>query len=131
MSVINDVMEAVIGLMNGTHPFAAVTRGALPTGEGISCEVGPSRAMETYLDKNTFVPLDVTINGKHKNLKTLSDTLNDIHSTLTRATSYPSGTGWEITDIENGTLPQIIGREKDNTWLMASSLTVKFYQKGD
>ena len=79
MSVINEVVEAVIGLMNATNPFAAVTRGALPTGNGITCEVGPSAPSEVYMDKNTFVPLDITLNGKHENLKTLSDSLNNIH----------------------------------------------------
>ena len=131
MSVINEVVEAVIGLMNATNPFAAVTRGALPTGNGITCEVGPSAPSEVYMDKNTFVPLDITLNGKHENLKTLSDSLNNIHSALTRATAYPAGTGWQIVDITNTTLPQRIGREDNNEWLMASALSVRFYWRGD
>ena len=40
-SVINQVLEAVIGLMNATSPFASVTRGALPTGVGLTVEIGP------------------------------------------------------------------------------------------
>ena len=130
-SVINQVVEAVIGLMNATTPFATVTRGALPTGVGITCEVGPSTPSEVYLDKNSYVPLDVTLNGKHGNLKTLSDALNKIHSTLTRAKTYPSSDNWQIVDISNYTLPEIVDRESNNEWLMASSLSVKFYQKGD
>lgn len=130
MSVINDVVEAVVGRMNAQPLFATVTRGALPTGAGITCEVGPSTP-RLYMDKNTFVPLDITINGKHSNLKTLSDALNDIHSALTRATSYPRGTAWEITDIKTVTLPQVIGREDNNQWLMASALSVEFYWRGD
>lgn len=126
-SIINQVMEAVIGLMNDTAPFATVTRGALPTGVGITCEVGPSTPQSVFLDKNSLVPLDVTINGKHSNLKTLSDALNNIHDALTRATTYPSGNGWQIVDISNYSLPQIIGRENNNEWLMASSLSVKFF----
>lgn len=131
MSVINAVVEAVIDLMNATEPFAAVTRGALPTGVGITCEVGPSTPEAVYLDKNSLVPLDLVLNAKHGDLEILSDTLNTIHSALTRATAYPSGDGWEIVDITNYTLPQIIGRENNNEWLMASSLSVKFYWKGD
>jgi hypothetical protein len=57
--------------------------------------------------------------------------MNDIHSALTRARSYPSGEGWQIVDIQNYTLPQIIGREGNNDWLMASSLSVTFYWRGD
>lgn len=130
-SVINQVLEAVIALMNETMPFATVTRGALPTGNGITCEIAPSTPSVMYMDKNTVVPLDVTINGKHPNLKTLSDTLNNIHSALTRARVYPSAERWQIWDITNYTLPQIIGREQNNEWLMASSLSVKFYWRGD
>ena len=130
-SVINQVLEAVIGLMNATSPFASVTRGALPTGVGLTVEIAPSSPSEVYLDKNLFVPLDVTLNGKHGNLKTLSDAMNKIHSALTRAKTYPSSNDWEIVDISNYTLPEIIGREGNNEWLMASSLSVKFYWKGD
>lgn len=130
-SVIGQVVEAVIGLMNATSPFATVTRGALPTAAGITCEVGPTIGGEMYFDKNTFVPLDITINGKHHDMKTLNDTLCAIHSALTRRTTYPSTDRWQITDIKNANLPQIIGRETNNDWLMASGLSVEFYWKGD
>lgn len=133
-SVINEVLEAVIGMMNATNPFATVTRGALPTGQGMVCEIGPSNPESVYLSKNSVIDLDVTMNGKHKNLKTLTDAMNDIHSALTRVKTYPQDTTngrWQIADISNQTLPQIIGREDNNEWLCASSLNVKFYWKGD
>lgn len=131
MSAINEAIEAVIGLMNDTEPFAPVTRGALPTGIGLVCEIGPSTPEEVYLDKNSYIPLDITLNGKHPNLQTLSETMNAIHSSLTRATEYPEGEGWKIVDISNYTLPQIVDREDNNEWLMASALSVKVYQRGD
>lgn len=131
MSVINSVMEAVIGMMNVLQPFAMVTRGALPTGPGLTCEIGPSAPQAVHMDKNSVIPLDVTLNGKNADLKTLSDTMNDIHGALTRARSYPSGEGWQIVDIQNATLPQIIGREENNIWLMASALSVTFFWRGD
>ena len=130
-SVIDQVLEAVIAMMQDTNPFATISRGALPTAPGITCEIGPSTVQTTHMDKNTFVPLDVTLNGKHHNLMTLSDALNKIHSSLTRAKEYPSAASWQITDIENLNLPQVIGREQNNDWLMASSLSVKFYWRGD
>lgn len=131
MSAINEAIEAVIGLMNDTEPFAPVTRGALPTGIGLVCEIGPSTPEEVYLDKNSYIPLDITLNGKHPNLQTLSETMNAIHSSLTRATEYPEGESWKIVDISNYTLPQIVDREDNNEWLMASALSVKVYQRGD
>ena len=130
-SAINQVLEAVVGLMNATQPFATVTRGALPTTNGLCCEIGPSAPSNMHMDKNTVIPLDVTLNGKHHNLMTLSDAMNKIHSALTRAKEYPSGTSWQIVDISNLTLPQRIGREENNDWLMASALSVKFYWRGD
>ena len=130
-SVINQVLEAVIGLMNATTPFASVTRGALPTGAGLTCEIGPSSPRTMHMDKNTVIPLDVTLNGKHPNLLTLSDAMNNIHSVLTRAKEYPSADKWQIIDIKNRNLPQRIGREANNDWLMASSLSVEFYWRGD
>ena len=131
MSAIDEAIEAVIGLMNDTKPFAPVTRGALPTGIGLVCEIGPSTPEAVYLDKNSYIPLDVTLNGKHPNLQTLSEAMNAIHSNLTRATEYPEGEGWQIVDITNNTLPQIVDREDNNEWLMASALSVKIYQRGD
>ena len=130
-SVINQVLEAVIGMANATRPFSSITRGALPTGQGLTCEIGPTAPQATHMDKNTVIPLDITINGKHPNLMTLSDAMNTIHSALTRAKVYPSAEKWEIVDIVNLTLPQIIGREQNNDWLMASSISAKFYQRGD
>lgn len=130
-SVINEVLEAVIGMLNDQHPFQGVTRGALPVHEGIVCEIGPSIQDTLFFDKNTVIPLDVTLNAKHPNLKTLTDTLNNLHSALTRAKSYPSTDRWQIIDIMNQNIPQIIGREQNNDWLAASALTVRFFWKGD
>ena len=130
-SVLGQVVEAVIGLMNATEPFATVTRGALPTGPGLTCEVGPSNTGTIYMDKNTVIPLQIVLNGKHHDEQVLNDAMNAIHSTLTRAKTYPSAGSWQIIDIENYSLPNKIGREDNNDWLMASALSVKFYWRGD
>lgn len=130
-STINSVIESVIGTINALNPFSTMTRGALPTDRGLACEIGPSNPETVYLSKNSYVILDLTLNGKHENEKTLLDTMNGIHSTLTRAHIYPSDLRWQIVDITNGMLPRIIGRETNNMWLAASSLNVKFYWRGD
>ena len=133
-SVINQVLEAVMDLMNATNPFATVTRGALPTGVGLTCEIGPSNPETVYMSKNSHVQLDVTLNGKNPDLELLSDTMNNIHSVLTRKKEYPedpAGNRWQITDIQNANLPALIGRENNNDWLMASGLSVNFFWRGD
>lgn len=129
-SAVNQVLEAVIGLINATQPFAPVTRGALTVGVGITCEIDPTTPRYMYMDKNTVIPLGVVINGKHPNLTILSDALNGIHGALTRLTAYPSESAWEIVDIKTYTLPRLIGREENNEWLMASALSVEFYWRG-
>ena len=130
-SVINGVVEAVMAMIDGTEPFASIKRGALPSKQGLSCRLGPSASITVHLDKNAEYILNLAINGKHRNLQTLSDTMNNIHSKLTRAWEYSSAESWQITDITNGMLPQVIGREDSGEWLMASSLDVHFYQRGD
>lgn len=128
-SVLNVAVEWVINAINAMDNFATMTRGALGTADGLACEIAPSVAFEVYYDKNSFMPLTLALNGKHSNLKTLSDTLNNIMDTLTRAKEYASGDGWEIVDITCGNLPRIIGREDNGSWLMACDLVVKIYRK--
>lgn len=124
-TVIDQAVEAVAGLINGLSLFSSIYRGALGTGNGLCCEVGPTRPEAVYLDKNKYIPVDLTINGKHDNLLTLTEAMNKIHESLTMLKTYPSGASWEIVDITTSTEPQIIGREDSNQYIMASSLFVK------
>ena len=130
-SKINLAVESVITLINGMGNFATITRGALGSDNGLTCEIAPSYAEAVFMDKNAYFPLTLALNGKHHNLQTLSETLNNIMDTLTRSKSYPSGDGWEIVDITNGNLPRVIGREDNNSWLMACDLVIKLYRKDD
>ena len=130
-SKINLAVESVITLINAMGNFANMTRGAMGISNSLSCEIAPSYTEEVYLDKNLYIPLTLALNGKHSDLRTLSDTLNNIMDTLTRKKSYPSGNGWEIVDITNGNLPRVIGRGDNNLWLMSCDLVVKIYRKDD
>ena len=130
-SKINLAVESVITLINAMDNFATMTRGALGIGNGLTCEVAPSVPSEVYLNKDVFIPLTLAINGKHSNLQTLSDTLNNLMDPLTRRTEYPSGNGWEIVDIVNGNLPRVISREDNNLWFMACDIVVKIFRKDD
>lgn len=123
--IINEAIEAVMDLIDALDLFAPIYRGALGTDNGLCCEVGPTTPETVFLDKNQYIPIDLTINGKHTNLKTLSDALQAIHQSLTMRTSYPSGATWKIVDISTMTEPQTIGREDTGHWLMASALYVK------
>lgn len=131
MSIINEAVESVMDMIDAMQNFAPITRGALGTGNGLTCEIAPTTVETVFLDKGTYTPLTLALNGKHSNLKTLSDTLNNIMDTLSRMTAYPSGDEWEIVDITNGTLPQVIGRETNNDFIMACDIIIKIYRKDD
>lgn len=130
-SKINLAVESVIDLINGMGNFATMTRGALGASAGLSCEIAPSMPSETYMDKNDYTPITLALNGKHPNLKTVTDAMNDIADTLSRMTEYPSGNGWEIVDISKGSISRVIGRDEKNLWLIACDLIVKLYRKDD
>lgn len=130
-SVIDRVVESVMDMIDAMGNFAQITRGALGTGNSLSCEVAPSIAEVVFFDKNSYIPLTLALNGKHDDLQILSDTLNNIVDTLSRSKSYTDGNGWEIVDIVGGNLPRVIGREDNNKWLMACDMVVKFYRKDE
>ena len=127
MSAINEAVAAVMDMVDSLGLFSDIRRGALGTGAGLCCEVGPSFPDNLYLDKAIYLPIDLTINGKNSDLETLSNAMNTIHHSLTSAKEYPYGTGWKIVDITNASMPQVVEREDGGAWLMASSLSVKVY----
>lgn len=130
-SVANQVIEAVMDLIDALDNFAPVRRGALGSGAGLSCESATSSIESVFLSKEKYVYCDLTLNGKNADLELLSETLGRIVDTLTMAKSYPSGVEWEIVDISHGTpvVPMIIGREENNDWIMAAGVIVKYYRK--
>lgn len=130
-SKLNLAIESVINSINAMQNFATMTRGALGISAGLACEIAPSNTQETYLDKNSYSPVTLALNGKHDDLRLLTDTLNNILDTMTRAKEYSSGNGWEVVDIATGTLPRVIGREDNGLWLCACDLIVKVYRKDD
>lgn len=131
MSIINNAIESVMDMIDGMGNFALITRGAMGTGNYLSCEIAPSNVDSVYLDKNAYTWVTLALNGKHSNLQTLSDTLNNIMDNLTRRKEYTSGEGWQIVDITNGIMPRVIGREENNDWLMACDIVIKIYRKDE
>lgn len=130
-SILNNAVEAVMNMIDALGNFASITRGALGISNSLSCEIAPSVPESVFMDKNSYIPVTLALNGKHVDLQVLSDTLNNIMDTLTRSKQYTSGNGWEIVDITNGNLPRVIGREDNNQWLMACDLIVKIYRKDE
>lgn len=131
MSIVNDVLEVVLQLINSLGLFKPAILGPLTPEPGIAVMLGPSNPETVYMSKDAYLYLDITLNGRHSNLWLLTGDMNRIHSGLTRAKKYAEGQGWEIVDITTQTLPQVIDREPNNDWLMASSLIVKVYQTAE
>ena len=131
MSVADNVVKTVMDLVDGMDTFAPITRGSLGSGIGLVCEVATSTVDGVFLDKNQYIFLDLTFNGKHPNLYTLTTTMNQIQDGLTRMKEYPDGNGWQIVDISHGSppLPTVIGREQNEGWIMAAGVIVKYYRK--
>ena len=130
-SILNSVVESVMDMIDALDNFASITRGALGIGNSLSCEIAPSMTEAVFMDKNSYIPLTLALNGKHDDLQTLSDTLNNILDTLTRKKEYTDGNGWEIVDITSGNIPRVIGREDNNQWVMACDLIIKIYRKDE
>ena len=126
---LNKAIECVMDLIDARGNFALITRGALGTGNGLSCEIAPSNAEAVFMDKGVYFPVTLAINGKHTDLETLTETLNGIMDNLTTLTTYPTGAGFEIVDITNGIMPHVIGRQDNNAWLCACDIVVKIYRK--
>ena len=130
-SIINQAIESVMDMIDGLKLYAPITRGALGISNSLCCEIAPSMPESVFLDKNLYIPLTLAINGKHDDLQVLSDALNNIMDTLSRRTEYTSGNGWQIVDITNGNAPRVIGREDNNTWVMACDIVIKIFRKDE
>ena len=127
MSVLNDILLAVIGLAQATEPYAAIVVGALPADNGITMTYGAGGVDTTFMTKGICYDLDIALNGKHSNAQTVSDALNNIHQALTQATSYPRTENYQITDISTISTPSYLDREQNSQILYGSSLRVKAY----
>ena len=61
-STLNIAIENVMDMIDALGLFAAIHRGALTTGNDLSCEIGPTTPESVWLDKNKYIPIDLTIN---------------------------------------------------------------------
>lgn len=130
MSVYNDVLQAVIGLAEAEQPYDKIRIGPLPPDNGISI-AWSTGSLSTFLDKKAAVSMTAVLNAKHEDQQTAADVLGRLHTALNMRKSYPRAEAYQITNIETLGSPSYLGREENKQWLYGSSLTVKFYLKGD
>ena len=124
----NDFLDALIDIAQQTNPFAAILRGPLSSAPSISMEAAES-SITRHMDRKEAVRTAVVINAKHPDMTTAYEAVLAIQRKLTHLPEFPSGDGWRIVDVWAEDFPRLIGREKNNTWLFATSLTASIYYK--
>ena len=129
MSVINDVLLAVMDMATETAPYANLVIGAMPADNSISFAIGAGYPEATFNDKGFSYDLNLVINGKNANQQLVSDTLNDIHQYLTQTKNYPETETYQINNIDTTASPSYIGREENKQYLYGSSVRVRFYYR--
>lgn len=130
MSVYDDVLNAVIQLAEQAKPHSSIAVGSMPPVNGISI-AWSSGSLNTFLNKKAAVTMSAVLNCKNSSQKIALDTLGKLHTFLNMRKEYPEAANFQITNIETQGAPTYLGREENKQWLYGSSLTVKFFLKGD
>lgn len=130
MSVYDDVLAAVLGMVNALPLYATATIGPMPPDNGISIAWG-SGSINQFLSRDAAVEMSAVLNAKNIDQKAALDALGAIHTSLSRASAYPVTDTYQITSVETMSAPSYLGRESNSQWLYGSSLRVKFFLKGD
>ena len=126
-----DIVDAMIDLANETGPYATITRGSLPSGEGITCETSDGTATARFLSRNEVYQVPIVYTAKHANLQTALSALSTIMVSLTHLSEYPEAAGWEMVQVMSNTPPTIVGRDEINLWVVGCSVIVEYYVRGD
>ena len=128
MSDYQDMFLHVISMAQ-TAVTPSIVVGSLPPLDGISMAVSTGATNDTMLDKGLTQQISVVINSKSSDQQNALEWLALIHEALTMTESYPSGTNWQITNIESSELPTYIDREQNNQYLYGSAVRVYYYIK--
>jgi hypothetical protein len=126
----DEILQALIDMAEAASGVRVVT-GSLPPDNGIAM-TGTSASAPIFLDIGSNERMNVLVNGKNGDQKTVIQQLDAIHKSLTRRKDFPTGDGWQIYAIETLTSPRLLGREENvqAQWVYASSLLVKINVKG-
>lgn len=126
----DEILQALIDMAEAASGVRVVT-GSLPPDNGIAL-TGTSASAPIFLDIGSNERMNVLVNGKNGDQKTVIQQLDAIHKSLTRRKDFPTGDGWQIYAIETLTSPRLLGREENvqAQWVYASSLLVKINVKG-
>ena len=127
-SIYKDMFTSVVSMAQ-TAVTPAIVVGSLPPLDGISMAITTGMTESTYLNKGLSQHISIVINAKSSDQQNALEWLGLIHEALTLTESYPSGTGWQITNIESSELPMYMDREQNNQYLYGSAVRVYYYIK--
>ena len=124
----DEILQAVIEMAQAVSELPVVV-GSMPPDDGVAM-TGQAYSDPIFLDIGSNERMTVVCNGKSRGQQTIINTLDAIHSSLTRRKDFPQGADWQIFAIETIASPRLIGREANSEWLYGSSLAVKINVKG-
>ena len=131
-AVIDAVMDLAEDALEKAGYSMPIFRGPCGTGDCVAAEPSYGNADARFYDKNSTFRVTLVFNSKNANMKTALGILDQILLKLTRMKGgYPSDEAWEITGIWTASLPMLLSREEDNTWLYAASLYIDYFVRGD
>lgn len=128
MSSLQEIFTSVVTLAQAAVS-PSIVAGALPPLDGVSMAISTGATEDTMLDKGLKQQISVVINAKSSDQQNALEWLALIHEALTMTESYPTGTNWQITNIESSELPTYIDREQNNQYLYGSAVRVYYYVK--
>lgn len=122
-----DFLDALIELAQQTPLFSPILRGPLTAAPSITMEIEGS-VPTAHMDRREAIRSSVVIRGKHADMATAFGAVLAIAQLLSRRKEYPSGENWQIVSVYMENAPRLIGREKDNTWLIEAKVGVWVYE---
>lgn len=124
-----EIAEAVRNMVQMAVPAKKVVHGSMPPLAGIGV-LGYGAPTEIDHTIGAIQKFDYVINTKSESLQEGIQTLDTIHTWMTRRKDYPSGDLWQIYSIKSSATPRLVGREEDGKWLIGSSISVAIYTRG-
>lgn len=124
-----EIAEAIRNMVQMAVPDKTVVHGSMPPLAGIGVL---GYGAPTAIDHNigAIQKFDYVVNTKDESLQLGIQTLDTIHTFMTRRKDYPTGKLWQIYSISSSASPRLVGREEDGKWLIGSSISVSVYTKG-
>ena len=128
--MIGQILENIAGLcMESLELYADIVFGSDPPFNGIAMSQASGRPFDTHLNKGMQYIIPVVLNGKNTDQKLLLNTIESIHTLLSRTLDYTNiSTGEaQVINIETTAAPSIIGREQNSQWVCGSSFDITLY----